>query len=387
MLKKVLLFLGVCLLLVLALLHWWVPGYVENGLNQTLTHSPYEIRPEIKSLHGELFVGDLHSDALLWKRDLLVRSQRGHVDLPRLQAGNVALQVFSATTKSPSGLNYENNTATSDDITKLAMAQFWPVATWTSLFARAEYQLQKLQQLAQQSNDQLMVIKSRQDLKTLITKRANGEKTVGAIYLIEGAHPLEGEVDNLDRLFEQGLRIVGLVHFFDNKLGGSLHGTNKQGLTEFGQSVIRRANKLNLVIDVAHSSPRMVRDVLSLSTKPILVSHGGLAGHCDKNRNLSDELMRDIAEGGGLLGVGYWDAAVCDPTPLGIVGAIRYAIDVMGIDHVALGSDFDGAVTTAFDTSELAILTQTMVDQGFTETEIRKVMGENMQAFFLQHLP
>ncbi|MEM7283254.1 MAG: membrane dipeptidase [Pseudomonadota bacterium] len=377
----------ILLMLIGAALHWVAPGLVEGGMNENLPHKDYVINEEAQSLHRSLFVADLHADSLLWKRDLLKRSERGHLDLPRLLSGNVALQVFSATTKSPAGLNYEINEAVSDDITKLALAQFWPPATWTSLFARAEYQLDKLKGFADASEDRLRLITSAAELRALIKKRNDGDKVVGAVYLIEGAHPLEGKVDNLNRLFDQGLRVMGLVHFFDNELGGSLHGLSRAGLTEFGRAAVKRANELNVIIDVAHSSPKMVREVLELSTKPVILSHGGVIGKCDKNRNLSDELMRSIAEKGGLLGVGYWDGAVCDTSPEGIVSSIRYAIDLMGEDHVSLGSDYDGAVAVAVDTSELAVLTQTMLQQGFTEQEIRKVMGLNAQRFFLDNLP
>ena len=104
-------------------------------------------------------------------------------------------------------------------------------------------------------------------------------------------------------------------------------------------------------------------------------------------RNLSDELMQEIAIRGGLVGIGYWDAAVCDVTPAGIVASIRYASDLLGGDHGALGSDYDGTVVVPFDTGELAILTQTMLDAGFAEEEIRKVMGGNVKRFMLENLP
>ena len=387
MIKKIAIGFVVFFSLAGAVVHWLVPGLVESGQNRNLHHEDYEISRRAQSLHSTLFVADLHADSLLWKRNLLKRSQRGHLDLPRLLAGNVALQVFSATTKSPAGLNYEINEAGSDDITKLALAQFWPPETWTSLFARAEYQLDKLKQFAEASENRLRLITSATELRELVKQRREGAEIVGAVYLIEGAHPLEGKVDNLNRLFDQGLRVMGLVHFFDNELGGSLHGISRAGLTDFGRAAVQRANELDVIIDVAHSSPKMVREVLALSTKPVILSHGGVVGKCDKNRNLSDELMRSIADKGGLLGVGYWDAAVCDTSPEGIVSSIRYAIDLMGEDHVALGSDYDGAVAVAVDTSELAVLTQTMLHQGFTEQEIRKVMGLNVQRFFLRNLP
>lgn len=372
-------------LVALAYVHWVLPGKVESGQNVNLPHDPYVVSDRARALHESLFVADLHSDSLLWKRDLLERSEIGHMDLPRLREGNVALQVFSATTKSPKGQNYESNTAESDNITLLAIASFWPPRTWNSIYERAVYQLEKLQRLTQSS--ELILIKSKQDMHELVALRAHGEPEIGAVYLIEGAHPLEGKLENLDALFEQGLRIIGLTHFFDNELGGSLHGISGEGLNEFGRSVVRRANELDVIIDVAHASPRMVADVLALSDAPVILSHGGVKGACDTARNLDDSLMQQIADHGGLVGIGFWDAAVCDVSPKGIVKSIRYAIDLMGVDHVALGSDYDGSTAVTIDVSELSVLTQAMLDAGFTDREIRAVMGENVKRFLLENLP
>src|SRR5210317_220312 len=383
--KRILLLIGILVSGGLAYVHWVLPGTVEASMNIVLPHEPYAVSDEARKLHDSLFVVDLHSDSLLWKRDLTKKSDVGHMDVPRLKAGNVALQVFSATTKTPSDMNYSSNTADSDDITLLAVASMWPPRTWSSLYERAAYQLDKLYTVAADSD--LVVIKSRRDLQSLADSRAKGEPALGGLYLIEGAHPLEGDVENLDRLFESGLRVVGLTHFFDNELGGSLHGTSGEGLSEFGRAVIRRANELNVIIDIAHASPAMVEDVLALSTAPVMLSHGGLKGACDTERNLSDALMKKFASKGGLVGIGYWDAAVCDPSPEGIVKSIRYAIDLLGLEHVALGSDYDGTIHAPFDTSEVAVLTEVMLQSGFSENEIRKVMGENAKRFLLENLP
>jgi len=378
---------GLCLLLTAVLLAMFriLPERIEAGMNTVIAHEPYAISERAQRLHRDLFIADLHSDSLLWNRNLLQRSDIGHMDVPRLREGNVALQVFSATTKSPSGLNYDRNNAGSDDVTRLALISLWPPRTWTSIYERAVYQLQKLRNL--EARGDLSLITSRQDLQDFLLRRAADNSAIAALYLIEGAHPLEGDLDNLDRLFAQGLRIVGLTHFFDNELGGSLHGISGDGLSEFGRAVLERANGLDMIIDVAHASPRMVADVLQESTSPVILSHGGLKGVCDTARNLDDELMQEIAESGGLVGIGYWDAAVCDVSPQGVVRAIRYAIDLLGVTHVALGSDYDGTVAVSFDTSELAVLTETMLEAGFSEYEIRMVMGENVKRFLLENLP
>ncbi len=379
--------LAVLAVLALCFVHFLLPGLVERSMNTKAEHQPYIISSEARTLHSTLFIADLHADSLLWKRDLLKRSDTGHLDLPRLQEGNVALQVFSATTKSPKGLNYASNTASSDDITKLAVLSFWPVKTWNSLYERASYQLDKLDNFAARSAGELLVVRSRTDFLNLIAAREANNPVVGGLFLIEGAHPLEGNLDNVDRLYEQGLRIAGLTHFFDNELGGSLHGISGEGLSAFGINVIKRADDLGLIIDVAHSSPQMVKDVLALTQRPVILSHGGMEGTCKTDRNFDDSLMKQIAAQGGIVGIGYWEGAVCDASPNGIVKTLRYAIDTLGVDHVALGSDFDGTVETSFDTSELSILTHTMLEQNFSEREIRAIMGENVKRFLLEQLP
>ncbi len=379
--------LAVLAVLALCFVHFLLPGLVERSMNTKAAHQPYTISSEARTLHSTLFIADLHADSLLWKRDLLKRSDTGHLDLPRLQEGNVALQVFSATTKSPKGLNYASNTASSDDITKLAVLSFWPVKTWNSLYERASYQLDKLDNFAARSAGELLVVRSRTDFLNLIAAREANNPVVGGLFLIEGAHPLEGDLDNVDRLYEQGLRIAGLTHFFDNELGGSLHGISGEGLSAFGINVIKRADDLGLIIDVAHSSPQMVKDVLALTQRPVILSHGGMEGTCKTDRNFDDNLMKQIAAQGGIVGIGYWEGAVCDASPNGIVKTLRYAIDTLGVDHVALGSDFDGTVETSFDTSELSILTHTMLEQNFSEREIRAIMGENVKRFLLEQLP
>ena len=385
--KKIFIIAGLVVVAAIGCFLWLAPARIELATNKVVAHQNYTVSADVALLHKDFFIADLHTDSLLWKRDLLQHSDIGHVDLPRLQAGNVALQVFSAATKSPAGQNYDQNTADSDRITMLAVSNLWPVAAWSSIYERALYQLDKLKHFVAASDGAMRLILGKGDLRSLIEERSTGTQVVGALYLIEGAHPLEGDIENLDRLFEQGLRIVGLTHFFDNELGGSLHGVSGAGLSEFGRAVIQRADELELIIDIAHASPQMVRDVLAITQRPVILSHGGLKGVCDTARNLDDDLMVEVASRGGLLGIGYWAGAACDISPEGIVDSIRYAIDLVGADHVALGSDFDGATTVMLDTSELAALTQVMVDRKFSENEIRKVMGDNVRRFLLSWLP
>lgn len=376
------------LALAVGLFFAFAPRLVENRMNRVLPHEPAVISPQGTALHAELVVGDLHTDSTLWRRDLTERSERGHVDLPRLRAGNVALQVFTAVTRTPAGLNYESNsTDARDNITLLALAQRWPPQTWGSLTERALYQGGRIAAIADAEPETLMLLRSGPDVARLLEQREAGAQTVGAVLGIEGAHAIDGDLANIDRLYGAGFRMFGLHHFFDNALGGSLHGTGGEGLSDFGKAVVRSLGERGAIIDVAHSSPESVRDALGLTTQPLVVSHTGFQGHCPTPRNIDDALMRDIAAAGGLIGVGFWDAAVCDVSAAGIAAAIRYGVALVGEDHIALGSDYDGATTVPFDVSELAVLTDALLQAGMAESTIRKVMGGNLSRFLSENLP
>lgn len=375
---------GVATLLALAglgLIGFWTlgPRIADSRMNPVTAHSPYPISDAARTLHSDLIIGDWHADSLLWKRSLLKRHNYGHVDIPRLQEGNVAVQVFTAVTKSPSGLNYdENATDARDDITLLAVGQLWPLRTWNSLLERALYQAQRLHDYSALAPSDLQVITNQTELDAVLRARANGDDTVAGILGIEGAHPLEGKIENLDRLEQAGYRLIGLQHFFDNRLGGSLHGLGNHGLTEFGRQVVAEIEARGMVLDLAHSSTQVVRDVLAMTDMPVVISHTGLHSHCKTKRNIPDDLMRQVAKTGGVIGIGYWADVTCDDTPAGVARTIKAAIAEVGEDAVSYGSDYDGTVRVGFDTSELAALTHAMLEAGLSEAQIRKVAGENM---------
>lgn len=382
-------FIGFALLLLLvsagALLA--APPIVEAGLNKVVPHLPYSVSATAKALHARLDLADLHSDTLLWNRDVLARGTIGHVDVPRLREGRFALQVFSAVTKSPEGQNYDRTKGDTDQIALLVKVQLWPLKTWNSLLERALYQAEKLNAAAKRDPKSLAVVRTRGDVQRLMARRAKGEAVVGGLLAVEGAHALEGDLANLKTLSDAGYRMIGLTHFFDNELGGSLHGVSKRGLTPFGVQAVLAMDEAGLIVDLAHASEKVVDDVLQLTKRPVVVSHTGVRGACKSPRNLSDSHMRAIAAKGGLIGVGYWDGAVCDTTPVGVVKSLRYAIELIGADHVALGSDYDGTTTVRFDASESVALIDAMLKAKFTEEEIRKVAGENTLRFLAQNLP
>jgi membrane dipeptidase len=194
---------------------------------------------------------------------------------------------------------------------------------------------------------------------------------------IEGLHDLEGKAENLDRLHAAGFRMAGLAHFFDNELAGSMHGEKKGGLTAFGREIVRAMEAKGMIVDIAHCSHRCVADVLAMARRPVISSHGGVWATCQVNRNLTDAEIRGVARTGGVIGIGYWDGAVCGTSPRDVAKAMKHVRDLVGIEHVALGSDFDGSVVTRFDTAQLVQVTQALLDEGFTADEIRAAMGGN----------
>ncbi len=396
--KKILLALLLCVVLGAGAFFFVVPPVVERQVNVTLRRAPYEASERGRALHGRLFVADLHADSLLWNRDLLERAGRGHVDVPRLVEGNVSLQFFTAVTKVPFGSNYESNAGDTDKVTPLVVAERWPFRAWSSLLERALFQSEKLHNAAARSGGRLFIIKTAGDLARYLELRAarpsvggavQGETSppVAAVLGVEGAHALEGEVGNVDVLFEAGFRMMAPTHFFDNEWGGSAHGARKGGLTEKGREMVRRMEARGMLVDLAHASEETFGDVLKLATRPVVVSHTGVRGTCDNARNLSDEQLRGVAATGGVVGIGFWDAATCGTDARSIARSIRHAATVAGARHVALGSDFDGAVTVPFDTAGLVELTDALLAEGFDEEEVALIMGGNVWRVLSETLP
>ncbi|GAA3733857.1 microsomal dipeptidase-like Zn-dependent dipeptidase [Sphingorhabdus rigui] len=355
----------------------FLPGYVEGSMNQIDGQPLIKVSDEAKALHKTLNIVDLHSDTLMWNRDLGKRADRGHMDLPRLQEGNVALQLFSSVTKTPKGQNYDGNGADTDNITLLTFAQLQPVKTWRSLVERSLYHASKRDSAVTGSDGKLQAVNKPQELDALLAARQKDRSTVGAMLTIEGLHNLEGKAENLDRLYDAGFRMAGFTHFFDNELGGSMHGLKKRGLTPFGRDILRRMEAKGMIVDIAHLSHAGVAEVLAMAKRPVVSSHGGVQATCKVNRNLTDDEVRGVAKTGGIIGIGYWEGAICSTDPRAAAKAMKHVRDLVGIQHVALGSDYDGATTVRFDTSQLAQVTQALMDEGFTPDEIRAVMGEN----------
>lgn len=353
------------------------PGMIEKDLNKIDGKPLPAIGARAEALHKTLTIVDLHSDSLLWSRDFLDRADRGHMDLPRLEEGHVALQILASTTKSPKGQNYDANSGDTDNITSLVIAQLQPIRTWNSLLERSLWHAEKLHRAVAASAGKLDAVAAPEDIDKLLAGRRGKLPPVGAMLSIEGLHVLEGKLANLDKLYAAGFRMAGLTHFFDNDLAGSMHGMKKGGLTPLGRQVVADMEAKGMIVDIAHCSSACVADILKMARRPVVSSHGGVQATCKVNRNLSDEQIRGVAATGGLIGIGYWDAAVCDTSPASIAKAMKHVRDLVGIQYVALGSDYDGATTVRFDTSKLVQVTQALIDAGFSDDEIRAVMGGN----------
>lgn len=387
MLRYVLIGLTVLVLAGAILFFGVFPGYVDRRANMALDPGPYDASAEARRLHDSLFVADLHDDVLLWDRDLLDRHEAGHTDVPRLVEANVGLEVFSVVTRVPAGRSEEGTSSDGFDlITLLYLAQLRPSQTWFSLKERALFQAARLREAADR-DDRLVLIETRADLQHFLERRQQEPAQLAGLLALEGMHALEGDPAGIQALYDAGYRMMSPTHFFDNAVAGSAHGVERGGLTELGRQAIRRMEELGIIVDVAHLSPAAMQDVLDMATRPVVASHTGVKGTCEGPRNLSDEQIRHVAATGGVIGIGFWQGAVCARSVDSIVAAIRYTADRVGPEHVALGSDFDGTVYTPFDATGMVLITEGLLDAGFSHGEVAAIMGGNVRRVLLETLP
>lgn len=361
--------------------------FIDGRMNTVLQKPPYVVSPAARVLHAGLRVADMHDDLLLWPRDPVRKSTVGSTDLPRLLEGNVAVEIFSTVSKTPRGQNYDGNSGETDNITLLAIAERRSPKNWMSLLERAKWTSAKAHDAAERSAGRFVLVSTRSDLERQLATRLVKRDLVIGVLSVEGLQVLEGRASNLETLFALGFRMAGLAHFFDNDVAGSAHGIAKGGLSPLGRDVVRAMEEKGMIVDLAHVSSKAVDEVLAMATRPVVVSHGGVAAVCPGPRNWTDGQLRKLALNGGVIGIGFWDAAICDATPRGVARAIKHAVAVAGIDHVGLGSDWDGAIKAAFDATGMPLLTEALLTEGLTPDQIAKVMGENVIRVLLQGLP
>jgi membrane dipeptidase len=217
-------------------------------------------------------------------------------------------------------------------------------------------------------------------------RRATASGRIAAILGVEGGHALEGRLENLDRFFDRGVRVLTVTWCNSNELGDSSGDEKKphNGLSPLGRQAVRRMNELGMIVDVSHSADKTVFDILDASDAPVIASHSGIRARRDFNRNLTDEQVRAIGAHGGVIGVVFLPYFLREPEAEASIEDVLNCIDhicqLVGPDHAGLGSDFDGfggALPGIEDATKMGAVGAGLRRRGFAEADIAKITGLN----------
>lgn len=218
--------------------------------------------------------------------------------------------------------------------------------------------------------------------------RAKSEGRLAAVLVVENSDALEGSLNILRAFHQLGVRSLTLTHNPSSWAAcGNAEADCGGGLTRFGVQLVREMNRLGMLVDVSHISPRGFYHVLETTERPVIASHSCCAALCDHPRNLTDDQLRSLADAGGVVGITFvpsfvdpewrethWPAV---PTLEKLLDHVQHAVEVAGVEHVGIGSDFDGGGCVLKDATEYPKLTEGLVRRGFSEGEIRLILGEN----------
>lgn len=355
---------------------------------------------DYKQIHKDMIVVDGHNDVLyssiLRGKDIGQRIGTGHTDLPRLQEGGVDVQVFAVW---------------SDDLK-------WPKG---KAFKHANDQIDALAKMIAANPSKIALTKNSTEIEETIQAGK-----IAAIIGVEGGNMIENSLSNLDSLYKRGVRYLTLTWNYNLEWATAAAEEVKssspigKGLSEHGKSIIRRMNELGMMVDLSHASEKTFYDVMDISTKPVLVSHSNAAALTPHFRNLSDKQLEALKKNGGVVGVnfysGFLDADYDNrvkrlykkhvarksddqlsvsrqygklPQKLknkanvpisAVLNHIDYLVKKVGIDHVAIGSDFDGIESPPQgleDVSKFSTLTKALLSRGYSSDEVSKIMGLN----------
>ena len=325
-----------------------------------------------RELHRRAFVADAHADSLMWNRDLSIRSQRGHVDFPRLREAGVKLQCFTLVTR---GFPFVGG------FPLFAFWRRWPRESRRGEWARALWQIEQLERYCRASGGEVRLAATARALEENL---AAGR--ISAVLGVEGAHALEGRADRVAELWGRGVRFMSLTHLSNNALGGSsFPGMGNRPLSAHGHEVLDEMARIGMPVDVAHASPRTLEEILEHPTARPMCSHTGARAQGGGWRNLSDRALRRIADRGGVVGIIFATVYLGGRTADDVVRHVEHAVEVMGEDAVAFGSDFDGMVPLPRgmgDVTGLPLVTAALLGRNMPERRVEKIIGDNWRRFF-----
>jgi membrane dipeptidase len=321
---------------------------------------------EAQAIHAEFPAIDLHADTLMWSRwlgyDLHTRHEPplwraalgGHVDLPRMRDGGMGAQFFGLVSV--------------------------PIARRMRGLARIVHeQIDTLeQQIASQPGAIRLVRKAHE------IEECRVEGVLGALLGIEGAHALEGDLDQLDAFAHRGVRYLGLLHFSSNEAGCPAYGRGRRddhGLTPWGFDLVRRCEAAGVLVDLAHINRRGFLDACAVATRPPIVSHTGVLGAFEHWRNIDDAQLRAVADKGGVIGVIFCPRYVGGDGIEPVVAHMKHILEVVGEDAPALGSDWDGFIVPTRELADprgLPLLTDALLGSGIPARVVGKILRGNV---------
>lgn len=365
-------------------------GLISRGVDRLLhtvaVREPPPIRPAVREFQAQHAVIDLVVGTPLFRTGFLESAGVGHVDLPRLRAGGVDLVGFTIATRHPD----LRGTLSNPHFRSLGL----DVRRLRSNMALARALIERVHGWAAASNGALRLVRTTRDLEAVLPPSSAttgyspdpGPRPTGAFLGIQGAHVLDGDLRNVERLHALGVRMLAPAHVMDNEAVGSNTGRRRGGLSDYGRELVAELERAGITVDLAHMSRAGIHDSVPLLTRPFALSHSGfrdLAGgtswrrYSAGNRNVGRTEIELIASAGGLIGVTLSTALLGGEGLDAIERAFAYGREVAGPARLAIGSDLDGALRMIVDARGMPAITQLLLDGGWPADDVAAVIGGN----------
>jgi membrane dipeptidase len=352
-----------------------ISASVDRLLHTTAVPAGQSASAAATALHAGGPVVDLVVGSALFRNTFVTAAGRGHVDLPRLRAAGVNVVGMTIATRFPD----LRGTLSRHHFRSLGA----PPAALASSLLLAEWVIGRIEQWSADSAGELIVVRDAQDLQACL--RPGGP--VGMLLGVQGGHALDGDLANLDRLLDRGVRMFAPAHVMDNAYVGSATGKLKGGLTPLGRELVAELERRSVLVDLAHMSLSGIDDTLGLLTEPPMLSHTGLVSlaarssrwrrYSPASRNVPDSVARAVGEAGGVVGIVLSTRLLGGETIDDAVATFSRAVEVAGVDGVAIGSDMDGALRTVVDAAGLPLLTDGLLAAGMPSGAVAGILGAN----------